>query len=82
MKLPKPILIIVTGLGLTFLGFAYDIVFAGIPYQDPTPEMTANYAFHSRIASVIEWTGLVIFLFGCFTGIIGLVARRREGWIS
>lgn len=82
MKLLKPILIIVTGLGLIFLGFVYDIVFAGIPYQDPTPEMTASYVFHSRIASVIEWAGLVIFPFGCLAGIIGLVARRRGSWKS
>ena len=25
------------------LGFIYDLIFAGIPYQDPTPEMTQKY---------------------------------------
>ncbi len=40
------------GLGLLLLasGFVYDLVFAGIPYQDPTPAMSARYAFHARIA--------------------------------
>lgn len=28
----------------------YDIVFAGIPYQDPTPDLQARYAFHRSIA--------------------------------
>lgn len=77
MKL-QPILIIVAGLILIFLGFVYDVVFAGIPYQDPTPEMNANYAFHSRIASVVEWAGTLLFLFGCGAGMIAILIRRRK----
>lgn len=38
-------------------GFAYDMVFAGIPYQDPTPGMEARWEYHSGVAAVIELSG-------------------------
>jgi hypothetical protein len=52
-----PIGVFITGLLLLMLGFCYDLLFAGIPYQDPTPELTASYEFHSRVAERIEPAG-------------------------
>ena len=71
-----PLLLIAAGVCLIFGGFVYDILFAGIPYQDPTPEMAADYARHSRIASVIRGIGLGAFLFGCVAGVVRFVGRR------
>ena len=48
---------------------SYDVMFAGIPYQDPTPEMLARYAHHARIASIIRWFGVAVFLIGWAAGI-------------
>ena len=56
--------IILAGLCVLISGFIYDVVFAGIPYQDPTPEMTASYAFHAGIASAIRWCGVALLLVG------------------
>lgn len=42
-------------------GFFYDVVFAGIPYQDPTPELQSRYLLHSTIASYLRYCGLVCF---------------------
>ena len=53
-------LFIVLGLIIIFGGFVYDVLFAGIPYQDPTPEMLASYNFHAQIASIIRWSGMAI----------------------
>jgi hypothetical protein len=53
-----------------------DVMFAGISYQDPTPEMSARYAHHAHIASVIRWLGLGAFLIGAVAGIIRLAAGR------
>lgn len=61
---------ILLGGGIVFAGFVYDVLFAGIPYQDPTPALAAAYEYHARIASAIRWSGagiviasgLVIFL--------------------
>lgn len=71
-----PLILIAAGLFLLFGGFVYDVIFAGIPYQDPTPEMSARYAYHQQIASIICWCGAGFFLFGSFAGIIRLVIRR------
>jgi hypothetical protein len=71
---------ILMGVGLLVLvgGFAYDTMFAGLPYQDPTPQMSARYAHHSRIAGVICWTGVAVFLLGGLGSIIRRVARRFQ----
>ncbi|PQJ28210.1 hypothetical protein BSZ32_06625 [Rubritalea profundi] len=61
-------------IGLAFIvaGSIYDTLFAGIPYQDPTPSLQAEYQFHSTVASVIMTTGLVLFL----AGLIFLISRK------
>jgi len=57
-------------------GFIYDVMFAGIPYQDPTPEMSARYAHHAHVASMIRWFGAAVSLLGVVAGIIRRVAQR------
>jgi len=59
------------GLGLLFGGFAYDVMFAGIPYQDPTPELAQSYARNARIASYLMRAGL---------GLMGLSVVSRVIW--
>jgi hypothetical protein len=71
-----PLILIAAGLFFVLAGFIYDVMFAGIPYQDPTPEMSARYAHHAHIASAICWIGVAVFLFGLVSGIIRLVVRR------
>jgi hypothetical protein len=55
-------------LGAGFLtlatGVVYDLMFAGIPYQDPSPELQARYRFHSRVAGVLLGTGLILAVVG------------------
>lgn len=53
------ILFILSGIGVAVIvaGFGYDIMLAGIPYQDPPPELEASWRFHSRVASAIVQTG-------------------------
>jgi len=76
MKRFWPLILIAAGLFLMIGGFIYDVMFAGIPYQDPTPEMSARYAHHAHIASVICWIGVGVFLFGSIAGIVRLITRR------
>jgi hypothetical protein len=54
----------VLGLLIVLAGFVYDVIFAGIPYQDPTPELQAQYDFHSSIAGLIYKTGGTVLLVG------------------
>ena len=75
MKPISPTRIIWGGLGLIALGFIYDVMFAGIPYQDPTPEMTARYERHSQIASALMTVGTASLLAGLAWGAIRKLAR-------
>jgi hypothetical protein len=73
-----PLLLVAAGTALFVAGFAYDVVFAGIPYQDPTPEMAADYARHARVASLIRWAGLGLVLPGVIAGFARRIARRAR----
>jgi hypothetical protein len=71
-----PLFLLGLGLIVVGAGFFYDVSFAGIPYQDPTPEMSARYAHHSRIAATICSVGGVTFLLGAVAAIIQVIFRR------
>ncbi len=70
-------LVAVTGLTLLLGGFAYDLLFAGIPYQDPTPELQAKYELHSGVASALEGIGLTLFVVGVLAFLVG--SAQPEG---
>jgi len=76
MKRFWPLMLIAAGFFLLLGGFIYDVIFAGIPYQDPTPEMSARYSHHAHIASTTRWCGLAVLLFGAFAGISRSFVRR------
>jgi hypothetical protein len=71
-----PLILLGAGLLLLIGGFVYDIVFAGIPYQDPPPDLIVSYNRHAHIASVLEWIGFILFLSSGVGGITQLVVRR------
>lgn len=78
MKKYWPFALILIGIMMILMGFVYDVLFAGIPYQDPTPEMIANYNLHSQIAATIRWMGVRV----CFVGggvfvMRGLISKLR-----
>ena len=62
MKRFWPYGLLLMGITIIFVGFVYDVLFAGIPFQDPTPAMLANYNFHATIAATIRWVGTGISL--------------------
>jgi hypothetical protein len=70
-----PLLLLGTGLLVVVVGFFYDVSFAGIPYQDPTPEMSARYAYHAHIAATIRSIGGVVFLLGIAAVIVQTIVR-------
>lgn len=74
--------LVLLGILLVFAGFSYDILFAGIPPQDPPPDIAASYAFHARVASQIMRAGMVAFLIGiaasALMGIVALMSKRMR----
>ena len=73
-KVIKVMSLPVLGILIVLIGFVYDILFAGIPYQDPTPAMQSQYDFHSFIAGLFYKTGGVVFLIGLL--LIPIVWKR------
>ena len=63
---------LIGGILIIIVGFIYDVIFAGIPYQDPTPSMTQKYNFHRTVAESIELIGLVLLLIS----LVGIVLRK------
>jgi len=73
-----PRVVVSTGVLLLVAGFIYDVIFAGIPYQDPTPELAAAYARHAGIAAMIRWVGLGVAVAGASGSVGRRLIRRRE----
>jgi hypothetical protein len=72
----RPLILIVVGFVLIITGFVYNIVFAGIPYQDPPPELVARYNMHATIAQTITTTGIITMLAGIVGSIVLRLLRR------
>jgi hypothetical protein len=73
-----PYLLMAAAPALLLAGFLYDLVFAGIPYQDPTPEMAASYASHASIASMIYWSAALVFLAAVTAVVVRSRVRRKR----
>ena len=72
------LILLAVGFAVVFIGFWYDVRYAGIPYQDPTPAMQASYDFHQQLASLIRLIGEVLFVVALATLItVGLVKLAR-----
>ena len=72
-----------SGSVLIVSGFAYDLTFARIPYQDPTAEMQERWLFHKEMAEKIILTGMAFFGIGCLRKAalwtIGLPKKPHNG---
>lgn len=68
--------VIAIGMLMILIGFAYDVMFAGIPYQDPTPELAARYALHARIATIIRWVGVGVCLSGGGIAVLSIALHK------
>lgn len=77
MNPPRPLFVILSGFVLVFAGMAYDITFAGIPYQDPSPGLQASYEAHSRFASRLTGIGIFVTSLGVVAAIVRFAIRRK-----
>jgi uncharacterized membrane protein YidH (DUF202 family) len=60
----RPKVLLLLGSLLIVAGFLYDLAFAGIPYQDPTPSLQANWELQQNVAAFIIITGVIVFIAG------------------
>jgi hypothetical protein len=53
-------------------------MFAGIPYQDPTPALAADYERNAGIASALRWVGAGVLASGVLAAAASGAARGRR----
>ena len=71
--------LIVAGALAFVIGLYFWIIKAGIPAQDPTPEMKAQYAQNMLIGDALVFSGFLTSLTAAIPRIIiGIVSRRRK----
>ena len=63
------------GLALIVAGFVYEMVFAGVPYQDPTEEMVIRYNRNEFISMTIMQLGLAALIIGI---LVKVFSRKRK----
>ena len=78
MKNMWPFGLVALGLLIILAGFVYDVWFAGIPYQDPTPAMQAAYNYHAKVASIIRWVGAGFVLLSVLTMLLRRIRMARS----
>lgn len=64
--------VLLVGLGFFLMtgGLLYDVAFAGIPYQDPPPELAAEYAANQRMATNLFIAGGMAASLGAVAAVI------------
>jgi hypothetical protein len=71
-----PSVLLAVGLLVIASGFAYDVAFAGIPFQDPPPELRRRYDRDAHVAARIESFGGYITLAGGIAIVAAWIVRR------
>jgi hypothetical protein len=66
----------VVGVALLAVGVGYDLLYVGLPDQDPAPELERRYQEDDRLASRIESWGGDLILFGLGAVVVTQVVLR------
>lgn len=53
------IALIIAGIIISTIGFYYSVFKAGIPYQDPSPELQMQYEINYNIGNIMTKVGLL-----------------------
>jgi hypothetical protein len=78
MRYLRPGTIAAAGMLLFIGGLIYSIVFAGIPYQDPTPRMYATWKLHQRVGDSLMLAGFVVLAGGLLWALARRIALARR----
>ncbi len=71
--------ILLAGILILGTGLYYLVIKAGIPFQDPTPEMQLQYSINMGIGDVLTKMGLCTTTAGSVCRIIiGILSRKKK----
>jgi hypothetical protein len=74
--------ILLAGILVLAIGLYHMVIKAGIPFQDPTPEMQLQYSINMGIGDVLTKIGVFTMLAGAVCRIIiGILSRKNKGEI-
>lgn len=58
-------------------GVLWGVLFASVPYQDPTPDLAARFALHDSISSWMIAAGAFLLALGCLAWLFARGRVRR-----
>jgi len=70
--------LIYLGIIIILSSLLYDLLFIGIPYQDPTPEMLEHRATQYQLRNLLFWIGLTVSVIGTVGVILRKVKQRKK----
>lgn len=71
--------VILAGIIILFIGLYYDVIKAGIPYQDPPLDLQIKYAVNMGIGEELTKDGFWIIVFGGVVRVlIGLLWKQKD----
>ena len=70
---------IIAGIIILLLGAYYLVIKAGIPYQDPTPELQLQYTVNNRVGDELLTAGLTALIVGVVGRVVtGIIAKKAK----
>jgi hypothetical protein len=77
MKRIWPFIFVPSGLFVMLCGFIYYVTFAGLGYEKPRSEVSAQVATQAHISFVISWLGACFFFVGLLGSSIRLILTAK-----
>jgi len=78
MRILSSSLLVIAGAVLIVSGLVYDLMFAGLPYQDPKAEMQETSLRHKRVSDVVVLLGIACLGVGAVWKIAATLIGRRK----
>lgn len=69
----RPLPLLALGIAAVGAGLLYDLTFAGLPFQDPSPELHRSWTFHHELAGWIIGAGLAVLSAGAVSALVALL---------
>lgn len=69
---------LIIGIMTLIFAFIYDVLFVGLPYQDPPRDLQLAREAQSKIVSTIAWCGVALVILGITGGLIRIINRLRN----
>ena len=71
--------VIIAGVIILLIGLYYLVIKAGIPYQDPTPELQFKYSVNMKVGETLTLLGFVITTAATLCRIIiGIISSEKK----